>query len=349
VREVARLAGGRPILAVVKTNAYGLGLREVGPILAARAEVAGLAVVKPDEALALRETGVTKPILLMGPFDETTGLELARREVRLAPFTDEAPALLTRIARRLGRAVPVHLYLDTGMSRMGMPFRRAAEWIVDLAARREVAIEGVFTELAETEDFDGLQLDRFLTLIRAARERGVRPGRLHAASTHGLFLRPDAVLDMVRPGLALYGAYPAEVRDRTVADLRPALRLMARVVRVERIEAGDGVSYGRGYVAQRPTWIATLPVGHADGYPRGAVRGCEVLIGGRLYRAIGAVSAGHTIVELGDEPTVAIGDEATLVGAEPPAIRPNAVAVRAGVSVYDVLMHLSEGLPKRLS
>ena len=345
-RDVARLAGHRPILGVVKNNAYGLGLKETGRILDATDEIAGLAVVKPDEAIALREAGVAKPVLLMGPFDETSGTELARQGVRLSPFTDGVGELLTRIGRRLGRAVPVHLYLDTGMSRMGMPFRRALPWMADLAARKEVAVEGVFTELAEVAEFDPVQLERFVALLDEAGRRRMRLGRRHAASSYGLFLQPGALLDLVRPGLALYGAYPAEVRDRSVAGLRPAFRLKAQVARVERLEAGDGVSYGRNYVAERPTWIATLAVGHADGYPRGAVKGCEVLIRGRLYRVIGAVSASHTIVELGAERSVESGDAATLVGPDVPAIHPNTVAVRAGISVYDVLMHLSQGLPK---
>lgn len=348
-REIARLAGGRPIFGVVKNNAYGLGLAQVGPILDAADEILGLAVVKPDETLALRAAGVTKPILLMGPFDEGVGSELARQGIRLAPFHERSGELLARIGRRLGRTVPVHLYVDTGMSRMGMPFRRALPWMADLAARPEVAVEGVFTELAEVEAFDPIQLERFLAVIQAAGQRGIRLGRRHAASSYGLFLQQGALLDLVRPGLALYGAYPAEVRDRTAANLRPAFRLKARVARVERIEIGDGVSYGRNYVAERPTWIATLPVGHADGYPRGAVKGCEVLIAGRLYRAIGAVSASHTIVEVGAERSTVVGDEATLIGPDHPAIHPNTVAERAGVSVYDVLMHLSQALPKAVA
>ena len=106
------------------------------------------------------------------------------------------------------------------------------------------------------------------------------------------------------------------------------------------------MSYGRKYIAEKPTWIATFPVGHADGYPRRAVNGCEVLIGERLYPVIGAVSASHTIVELGGEKTVRIGDAATFIGPDEPALHPNTVAERAGISVYDVLMHLGAALPK---
>ena len=345
-REVARLAGNRPVLAVVKNNAYGLGIARVGAVLDSVEEVAGLAVVKPAEALALRAAGVRKPILFMGRADVETGIELARHDVRLAWLSGERDEPLAAIARAVGHPVNVHIYIDTGMSRMGTPHQEALPLIVTLARAEYARIEGTFTELAESDEFDAEQIGRFNALIEQMRERGIRPGTLHAASSHALFFRPDIRLDMVRPGLALYGAYPAGARGKGLADLRPAFRLRARVVRVARLNAGDGVSYGRNYVAERPTWIATLAVGHADGYPRQAVRGAEVLIGDRLYRVIGAVSASHTIVEIGEEPTVAVGDAGTLVGPDNAAIHPNTIAERAGISVYDVLMHLSAELPK---
>jgi alanine racemase len=162
-----------------------------------------------------------------------------------------------------------------------------------------------------------------------------------------VFNFPDAHLDMVRPGIALCGAYPSnEGREARIAELRPAGRLKARVVRVERLRPGDSVSYGREYVVDRATWVATLPVGHSDGYPRGAVNGARVLINGRLYPPVGAVSASHTIVELGDREEVKIGDVATFVGPDHASIHPNAVATQTGGSVYDVLMHLNGALPK---
>jgi alanine racemase len=121
------------------------------------------------------------------------------------------------------------------------------------------------------------------------------------------------------------------------------------VVRVEHLRTGDSVSYGRNYIAARPTWTATLPIGHADGYPRNAVKGCVVKLRDRLFPVIGAVSASHTIVEIGDEKVVDVGDVGTLVGPDREEILPNTVAERAGISVYDVLMHLGARLPVRMT
>ena len=232
------------------------------------------------------------------------------------------------------------------MGRMGMPYRDALPWIGEIGSRRNVIVEGTFTALAEDARFDPIQLERFQDLALRAATAGAALGPLHAASSHALFLNKDAHVDMVRPGLALYGAYPVGARPLEAADLRLAFALKARVVRVERLEKGDGVSYGRNFVAKRPTWIATLPVGHADGYPREAVKGCQAAIGKRLFPVIGAVSASHTIVELGDERLAEVGDVATLIGGEDEAIHPNEIAERAGISVYDVLMHLNPELPR---
>jgi alanine racemase len=347
-REVARVAGGRPVLAVVKNNAYGLGLEQAGPILDRCAEVRALAVVKVDEAIRLREAGARKPILFLGLATDAEAEELVRREVRLAPFQEGEDRRLAGIARRVAAPVRVHLYLDTGMSRLGMPWHRALPWMEAVAGATGVRVEGTFQTFAESREHDPDQLARFRETLEAARRRGVDPGAAHAASSNAVTFFPEAHLDMVRPGLMLYGAQVAGGREEGAASLRPAFRLKARVVRLQELRPGDAVSYGRSYVAERPTWIATLPVGHADGYPRQAVDGCRVLIGERLYPVIGAVSASHTIVEVGETRTIEVGDVATLVGPDRPEIHPNTVSEHTGRSVYDILMHLSPELPKRV-
>lgn len=346
-RTVGEMAGGRPVWAVIKNGGYGHGLVEAGRALAAADAVEGLCVVKANEAVRLREAGVDAPVLHMGTAAVETARELARREVQLSAYRPDDPERLARIATELGRPLSVHVYLDTGMSRMGIPSSEAGPWLERLAGADGVEIRGSYTALTEIDEVDSLQLERFRDYAEDARRRGVDPGALHAASTYPLFHHmPAAGFDLMRPGLACYGAYPAGA-DRGRADLTPALRLRARVVRTERLEPGDGVSYGRHYVADGETWVATVPTGHADGYPREAVEGCRVLIGDRTYPVVGAVSASHTIVEVGPEERVEVGDPATLVGPDHPDVHPNAVAEAAGVSVYDVLMHLGQGLPRR--
>lgn len=341
---VAQRAGRRPVLAVVKNNAYGLGTLEVAHALDDHPAVSGLAVVKVSAAMELRQAGIRKPVLHMGASTAREAEELARAGVRLAVFQEDDPDRISRLSSTIEAPVPVHVYVDTGMRRLGLPAHRALPWLERLSSV-PASVEGTFMGFTEDDEFDPEQLDRFRALADTVRAAGMDPGRLHAASSHGLFHRPEAFLDMVRPGLALFGAYPSGA-DRSMVPLTPAFRLRARVARVERLREGDSVSYGRSWRAPRPIWTATLPVGHADGYPRRAVDGCEVLIGGRVYPVVGAVSASHTIVLLGDDPTAAVGDVATLLGPDHPAIHPNEVARRAGISVYDVLMHLGQRLPR---
>ena len=346
VEQVSRLAGGRPILAVIKNNGYGLGLTTVAPILEKMPQVQGFAVVKTDEALVLREAGISKPVLLLALFSDSDAEELVRQEIQLSLCTPGAAARATAAARKAGKRASAQIYLDTGMSRMGIPWHRAGPVLDDIASR-DIDIRGTFMGFAEEPGFDREQLQRFKDVTGSARQKGMDLGPIHAASSHAVFNFPGSHLEQVRPGIALFGAYPSgSPEERSMAGLQAAVSLKARVVRVEQLREGDSVSYGRNYVARKPVWIATIPAGHTDGIPRKAVEGARVLIGDRTYPVIGAVSASHTIIEVGDEPRVRTGDVATLLGAGHEDILPNNVAAATDTSVYDRLMHLNPLLPK---
>lgn len=346
VDVVSRLTGGRPILAVIKNNAYGLGLREGSRLLEAHDPIAGFAVVKPEDALALRDAGIRKTVLLMGMAPDELVPDLVARGVHLSFYLDDDATRLPGLVPP-GEPIHGHVYVDTGMSRMGMPYHRALAWLERLAARSAIRIDGMFTALTERPDFDPEQLRRFLELAESARASGVAPGRLHAASSNGVYHLPDAHLDLVRPGIALFGGYPSRPdEERAKAELVPAVRLRCRVVRVERLRPGDTVNYSRNYRADRPTWVATLPAGHVSGVLRGAAGNARVLIGDRTYPVIGGVTASHMILEIGDERTVDIGDVATLVGPDHPDVHPNELARVSNGSVYDVFMHLNPSLPR---
>jgi alanine racemase len=340
-----RRLGGRPILAVVKNHGYGLDYRIVARLLEPNSGVEGFAIVRADEALALREQGVRKPILLMARADDSMLTELARKQVTVAVYADDDPARMSRVPTD-GSPVSVHAYIDTGMSRMGIAYHRAMPFLRAIAAVRQCRLTGTFMTFTEDASFDREQLNRFQTLVRDATAAGLSLGKLHAASSHSVFHHRDVGFDLIRPGMSLYGGYPDKFDDeRAIAELRPAFRLRARVVRTDRLRPGDSVSYGRQYVATKPTWIATIPLGHGDGYSRNAVKGARVLVGDRLYPVIGAVSASHSIIEVGEAESVRIGDVATYLGPDRPEIHPNEVARTTG-SVYDLLMHLNPSLPR---
>jgi alanine racemase len=337
----------RPILAVVKNNGYGAGVATVARALEPLEAIAGFAVVKLHEAHALRDAGIRKPILLMGPLDATEITDAARQRIALMVYTSIAREL-DRAAAAIGRTIDVHVCVDTGLGRVGVPHAQAPELIRSLARAKGVRIAGTMMTFTEDEAFDREQLRRFTSLAGSLKADGVRLGPLHAASSYTLFQHPDATLDMVRPGMVLYGIYPeAKFRAVGALDLKPAIALKARVAYVKQLQAGDSAGYNRAYMAKSPVWIATLPVGHADGLPRVAAKGGRVRIGGALYPIVASVSASHTIVEIGPERRVEIGDEATIFDWTDGS-RPEDLGAACGASVYDLTMHLNPLMPRRM-
>jgi alanine racemase len=347
VSEVSRRAGGIPILAVIKNNGYGLGIANVARVLEPLAPVAGFAVVKLDEAHRLRDAGIRKPVLCMGPFGVGDFEEAVARDIQPMVYTEVGDAL-DRIAARLQRPVGIHICIDTGIGRVGVPHGKAAPLVRGLAGRKSVRIEGVMMTFTEDPEFDKVQLGRFQTLCSELEGKGIRLGKKHAASSFALFQRPDAFLDMVRPGMALIGIYPEkEFRGAGIMNLLPAVGLKARVIYVKRLSRGESAGYNRAYVAKEDVWVATLPVGHADGYPRASAKGGHVRIGGTLYPVIATVSASHAIVELGPEPRVKAGDVVTLFDAQEGS-RPEDLSLATATSVYDLTMHLGALLPRKV-
>jgi alanine racemase len=344
-REVARAAGKRPILAVIKNNGYGLGAHSVARLLEPLPEVHGFAVVKLDEAVLLRDRGIKKPVLLMGPFTTAELATLTAKDIMPMVYTPVG-AELERAAAGLTRPLDIHVCVDTGLGRVGVPYTEAAPLIRDLAGRKNVRIAGVMMTFTEDQAFDQEMLKRFEALTGELSAGGVPIGRRHAASSYTFFQHDNAWLDMVRTGMVLYGVYPdLKFRKDTRLDLRPAVALRARVIYVKKMAAGTSAGYERAYMAKQDTWIATLPVGHTDGWPRVAVKGARVRINNRLYPVIASVSASHTIVEIGAEQTVKIGDVATMLDWTNGS-RPEDVSAACGASVYDLLMHLNSVIPR---
>ncbi len=347
LREVSRLVEGRPILAVIKNNAYGMGLLNMARILETEAGVSGMAVVKLSEALALRDGGITKPVLLMGPFDQDDLEAAVMRDVMPMVYKPVGDTL-DRLAARRQAAVPVQVCVDTGMGRVGVSYREAAELIADLAGREGVGLVGTMTTLNEDAEFEKLQLERFRDVEATLAASGIAIGQRHAASSFGLFDNPAAFLDVVRPGMALFGQYSLpRFRGMDRLDLRPTMSLKARVALVKQLREGDPAGYEAAYRADRDVWIATVPAGHVDGVPRVAANGGWVKIRGTRYPIIASVSASHTIVEIGPDKTVNEGDVATYFDWEDGS-RPEDAAGASGASVYDLVMHLNPTLPRRL-
>lgn len=347
VQEISRRVGSRPILAVIKNNGYGMGVTNIAKLLEPQDEIFGFAVVKFHEAVSLRDAGIAKPILLLGPFDGKNLEDAAARRIMPMLYTPLGPAL-DRIAAKTQKPIPIHICIDTGIGRVGVPFYQAAPLIRDLAGRKSVQLQGTMMTFTEDPDFDKEQLRRFTETCGLLEKEGVALGKTHAASSFPLFQHPDAFLDMVRPGMAIYGVYSENsFRHTGIMDLRPAIGLNARVIYVKKLRKGDSAGYNRAYMAKEDVWVATLPVGHADGWPRTAAKGAKIRINGVLYPVIASVSASHCIVEIGSEERVKIGDTATFFDWQQGS-RPEDVSEACGASVYDLTMHLNPLLPRRM-
>ena len=347
VAEISRRVSGRPILAVIKNNGYGMGVTNIAQLLEPQSEIFGFAVVKLHEAFSLRDAGIRKPILLLGPFDEQNLTDAVARDILPMVYTPVGPAL-DKIATKAQKPVSLHVCIDTGIGRVGVPYFQAAPLVRDLAARKSVRIQGTMMTFTEDPDFDKEQLRRFNETCAAFEKEGIALGKRHAASSFPLFQHPDAFFDMVRPGMAIYGIYSEnEFRRMGIMDLRPALSLKARVIYAKKLRKGDSAGYNRAYMAKDDVWVASIPVGHADGWPREAAKGAKVRINGDLYPVIASVSASHTIVEIGREEKVKIGDVVTFFDAQPGS-RPEDISESCGASVYDLTMHLNPLLPRRI-
>ncbi len=359
-RNVARLrsglAGGAGLIAVVKGNGYGHGA-----LPAARAALAGgarsLAVATAGEAAELRAGGINGSVLVMGAVSDEELLVALEARSELVAWSESFVGRLERACGgRAGEApsgpVRVHVKLDTGMGRLGTrdpgEAIRVAESIATAAPALELA--GAMTHFAsadEDPEFTSAQLERFAPFAAAMRERW--PGiAVHAANSAATLREPASHYDVVRCGIAIYGCDPTN-EDPAAHGLEAALELTSYVAAVKLARAGDSAGYGRRFVAARDTWIATVPIGYADGIRRALTNNCDVLIGGRRYPVAGTVSMDNITVELGSSAgEVGYGDRVTIIGIDG-AERQTAeeVARRVGTINYELLCGITARVPRR--
>ena len=336
------------VMAVVKANAYGHGLIDVALALE-KAGVEGLMVGKLAEGLALREAGIQSPVLNFGPFGKEDCEAIIRNNLSQSVFSEDAAAFLHEAASRFRSNASIHIDIDTGMSRTGIPCHKALPLIEKIAGFSKIRIDGIATTLTEDPEFDGEQLRRFREVCSAAEKRGVSLGLKHAASSAGIFEPPEFYLDMIRPGITLYGYYPnAKTQKEDLLKLRPALKLVAKVIFVKDMSPGDSVSYHRVFTALKRMRVATVGIGYSDGYPPQLAGKGLVLIKRKKYPVMAAVTSNHIMVDLGDDGNIQVGDDVTLIGTEKNSgLTADVLETQSGVSDYKILIGLNPLLPRR--
>jgi alanine racemase len=348
-----RLAGpATRVMAVVKADAYGHGAVQVArTALAAGATWLGVAV--PEEAVALRAAGIRSRILVLGPIaPEQTELVVEHGLDQCVSDPAQAEAL-DRAARARGRGISIHLKVDTGMNRVGLPPREVQPAIGRLAGLSAIRLAGLMTHFADADatdpEFTREQMARFEEATRSLRDAGIAVPLRHAANSAALLLHPESRLDLVRPGIMLYGYHPRGGGEKRPDDpvLHPALRLRTAITQVKDVPAGSSISYGRTFVAPCDMQIATIPIGYADGLARPLSNRGQVLIGGSRVPIVGRVCMDMTMVDVTSLPDVRLGDEAVLIGRQgDDEITADEVADLSGTISYEVLCRIGPRVPR---
>ena len=316
------IAENTKILAVIKTDGYGHGGVPIVKMLEQLDFMFGYAAATYEEAHVLREAGVKKPILILGYTFPYCYEELIREEIRPAVYRRDTVEELVAAAAKVGQKAKVHIKVDTGMGRIGItPDEEGLEFVRFLMGHPELEVEGIFTHFAKSDEEDKTsayhQLALFQNFIdRIQTELGLTIPVKHCSNSAAILEMPQANMDMVRAGITTYGMYPSEEVSKDIVPLRAAMSLYSHIVYCKTIHAGQSVSYGGLFTAQKDTRVATIPVGYGDGYPRSLSGKGYVLIRGKKAPILGRVCMDQFMVDISEIPGVMEGDKVTLLGVD---------------------------------
>jgi len=361
LNSVKTRIGSRRICVPVKADAYGHGAVQIAKTsLEAGAYCLGVAAV--SEGAQLRKAGITAPILLFSQASADEVQDLIKAD--LTPFVSdiEFAGILNNCAKALKTKLPVHIKIDTGMGRIGCTPRNALSLAGQIVKCSNLKLTGTATHLAVSDsikktdiDFTKKQLSRFKKAVNDLKKAGINPGIVHAANSGAVILHPDAWLDMVRPGILLYGYKALQEYEAPIKQLKklkkyraitaePVMELITTVSLIKKIKKGESVSYGRTWIAQRDTNIAVLPIGYADGLVRLASNSWQAVIGGEPYPFVGRISMDQCCVDLGKKTKVKRWDEAVIFGGAAPSAAEFAKA--AATIPYEVTCGINKRVPR---
>lgn len=341
---VRQAAAGCKVLAVVKADGYGHGVVPIARRLQAEG-VDGFGVALAEEGIELREAGIDRAILVLNGINGGAHRDIIARG--LTPVLYEISEAAAFEAVVAARPIDVHLKIDTGMGRLGVPTSELPDFLRALRRFPSIRIAGLMTHLSTADDDPGYvaeQLRAFKYAEGIVRRFGHEPAVKHAANSAALFRHPETHFDWVRPGISLYG-YPGS--DSIDVPLRPAMRWRTEVLRLRTLYPGESAGYGRSFRAVRETRLATIPIGYGDGLLRSASNRGHVLIRGARCAIVGNVAMDLTTVDVTDVPGVSIGDEALLLGEQLGAtLDARDLAAAARTIPYEVLTNVSRRVPR---
>ena len=342
--EVRVRAGGRKVMAIVKANAYGHGSVETARRLEADGiDMLGVALV--EEGAELRDAGINTEILVLGGIFEDQADGLVKYKLTPAIYTAAQAESFSKAAAAAGIKMSVHVKVDTGMGRIGAQPAEAVKFVQEIANLPGLRIEGLMTHLSDVsardKSFAEFQISEFRWVIDRLKATGVEPPHIHAAASAAVIDFGQSLFTMVRPGIMLYGCYPAGHMQGLV-NLRPVMSLKTQVMHLKWVEKGKPISYGRTFTTARTSLIATLPIGYADGLSRALSNIGNVLIRGKRCPIVGTVCMDMAMVDVTDLGDVAVHDEAVVIGRQgDQEITADEVADRIGTISYEVLCGIS--------
>lgn len=337
------------IMAVVKGEAYGHGAVKVArTVLQSGANRLGVAL--PEEGIALRKAGITAPILVFSPLQIDQAEVMVKFDLTPTICMLEPGVALSRAAVAADKKINIHLKIDTGMGRIGVPAHEGIVFVKKLQSLPGIILEGIFSHLATADerdkDYTKHQIKTFNKVIVDLKDEGILPAKAHLANSAAIIDLPLTYYNMVRPGIMLYGMYPSSEVDLERVRLKPAFTLKTKVVFIKRLSQGSTVSYGRKYTVPKDTTIITIPIGYADGWPRRLSGKAEVLISGKRFPIVGTICMDLCMVDVGDEP-VEIGQEVVLIGFQgAESISVDEIAGHLVTINYEVTCMISDRVPR---
>ena len=351
-REIRRITDkNSKIMATVKADAYGHGYLEVARALANEgADAFSVALI--EEAIQLRKSGIEQPVLVLGIIPKEFFCEAIENDISLTVFSKETAMELSAIAQKCNKTAKIHIKLDTGMSRLGYVIgddnEDVAEEIIEISKIPAIKIEGVFSHFSTSDEKDArytlLQLERFKRVCSSLKEKGLSDLICHIANSAAIMMYPDSHMDMVRPGIILYGLYPSDEVDRTKLSLKPVMTLKTKITNIKTLEKGRGISYGKEYITDGPTKVATVSIGYADGYVRSASKEGMMLVSGQKVRILGRICMDQCMIDVTDVNNINVGDEVIVFSDK--EILADDVAKWTSTINYEVVCLVSKRIPR---
>lgn len=349
----SRLKPDTRMIAVIKTDGYGHGSVPIAKSLEKLDFMFGFAVATFEEAMQLRDAGITLPILILGYTFPYSYEKMILKDIRPCVFRDDMVDEMDALAAKIGKKIKVHVKVDTGMGRIGItPDEEGFSFVKRLCEKKNVEIEGVFTHFARADERDKTSARKQLQLFkdftdRLEKELGLKNLIKDCSNSAGILEMPEANMDVVRAGIILYGLAPSDEVDMNRIALKPALSMYSTIVFIKELPEGSPVSYGGTFVTPKKMRIATIPIGYGDGYPRSLSNKGYVLICGKKAPILGRICMDQFMVDVTDIPEAEEGSKVTLIGTDGnETITTDELGVLSGRFNYELVCDLGKRIPR---